>query len=113
PAALISIGKYLPSRMAAITTALYPASDACEERASIDCAREMRGTISSEKAVTPCAARALTAAALAAGCRKPTETAPLRMALTSASEGGCTRRTTSAADRALAWPLTTEAPASL
>src|SRR3989442_6947831 len=43
PAAVIIIGNNLPIRPAAMTTALYPAADACEESASIDRAPDIRG----------------------------------------------------------------------
>ena len=60
PAAVISSGKNLGDSSAATNDALYPAQSACEVSASIDCALEILGTISSEIAVTP----ALTAASI-------------------------------------------------
>ena len=58
PAAVIIIGKALPSTPAASIIALYPAKLLCEERISIDCARVMRGNNSMANAVTPCLASA-------------------------------------------------------
>jgi hypothetical protein len=52
PAAVISIGKSFPSRSAAMITDLYPAMFACDESASIGCAREMRGISSMAKTVS-------------------------------------------------------------
>ena len=43
PAAVISMGKNFGSRSAASSTALYPPTVLCEDKASIDCARVMRG----------------------------------------------------------------------
>ena len=53
PAAVISSGKNFGDNSAATKDALYPAHNACEVSASIDCALEILGTISSEIAVTP------------------------------------------------------------
>ena len=58
PAAVISKGKNLGLNSAPISAALYPAQSACEVSASIDCAREILGTNSIEKAVAPAFARA-------------------------------------------------------
>jgi len=60
PAAVINIGKYFPSRLAASNTALYPAMFACDDNASMDCARVMRGTSSMAKELTLPAANVLT-----------------------------------------------------
>ena len=60
PAAVINSGKKRGDISAPTKTARYPAQSACEVKASIDCAREIRGTSSSEKAV----ACALTAASI-------------------------------------------------
>ena len=46
PAAVVSIGKNLGRVSAAIRTALYPATVACDERTSIDWARVVRGMAS-------------------------------------------------------------------
>ncbi len=51
PAAVISIGKNFGSASAASSTALYPETVACDESASMLCAREMRGMSSIENEV--------------------------------------------------------------
>ena len=58
PAAVIRSGKKRGESSAATSAALYPAHRACEVRASMDCAREILGTNSSEIAVTPALAAA-------------------------------------------------------
>ena len=58
PAAVISSGKKDGSRSAATSAARYPDTSACDVSASIDCAREMRGSSSSANAVVPAAASA-------------------------------------------------------
>src|SRR2546423_8123329 len=68
---------------------------ACEDRASILCARLIRGTRSRLKALTFCFASALTASALVAGCRKLINTAPVLRRPTSSGVGGCTLSTAS------------------
>ena len=79
PAAVVSIGKYRGSRLAAMRTALYPAMLAIEERVSIDCARVIRGIRSIANAVTPRSA----SFAIASGCRDgtswPARSAPGRI----------------------------------
>ncbi len=66
PAAVISIGKYLPSRPAATRAALYPATDAWEDNASSFWARLMRGISSIANPVTRRSARhAITGPAVA------------------------------------------------
>ena len=62
PDAAIIMGKSLPSASAAMIAALYPASDAIDDRTSMLCARAMRGMVSMLKLVTPASARDLTAA---------------------------------------------------
>ncbi len=52
PAAVINIGINFGKRSAAFKTALYPAILACDDKASIACARVVRGTASIENAVT-------------------------------------------------------------
>jgi hypothetical protein len=79
-----------------MSTALYPATDAWDDSASIDCAREMRGTSSRLNAVTPRFARARTMSAWVAGCKKLISTAPLLMRLTSPIVGASTLSTASA-----------------
>ena len=56
PAAVVIIGNMFGSVGAAINTALYPAMEAIDESASIDCARVMRGTNSMENSVAPACA---------------------------------------------------------
>ena len=53
PAAVIKSGKNRGDISAPTRTARYPAHKACEVSASIDWAREIRGTNSRENAVTP------------------------------------------------------------
>ena len=53
-------GKNLGSASAATKVERYPVTSACEVNASIDCAREMRGTRSNESAVAPAEAIAAT-----------------------------------------------------
>ena len=53
PAAVVSIGKNRVDSDAASSTALYPATLACDDSASITCAREIRGMASSANACTP------------------------------------------------------------
>ncbi len=76
------------------------------------CARLIRGTSSSENAVTPRAASASTTAPCVAGWRKLIVAAPLRSAGTSSTAGGCTPSNTSAAPRSAALSVSIAAPAS-
>ena len=62
PEAAIIMGKSFPSVSAAMTAALYPASDAMDDRTSMLCARAMRGMASRLKLVTPASAIDVTAA---------------------------------------------------
>ncbi len=76
PAAVVSIGKNRVDRSAAISTALYPATLACDDSASIDWAREIRGMDSMANAVTP-ASRSLPAiSGSERGARNPINTDP-------------------------------------
>ena len=95
PAAVVSIGKNLGSAAAARSTALYPATVACEESASIGCARVMRGIASIESAVTRRRASSRTRAWFVSGCRNAMSTAPSRIRPSSSSEGLATLRTRS------------------
>src|SRR6185312_10234538 len=63
---------------------------ACEDKASIDCAREMRGTSSIAKLVIRRSFRAFTSSRRAYGCRKPISTLPGCSAAIRSSESGCT-----------------------
>jgi hypothetical protein len=76
PAAVISIGKSFGNESAASTAALYPATVAIEERASIACAREMRGMSSMAKSVMPRSIAGSRTAGSSRGRRKPARTAP-------------------------------------
>ena len=69
-------GRKRGNRIAPSSTQRYPATSACEVRASIDCAREMRGISSSENAVTPRSASACTPSSSLAGEANPTVIAP-------------------------------------
>ena len=53
PAAVIVMPNIRPKASAASVTSRYPASSACDDSTSIDCAREMRGSRSSAIAVMP------------------------------------------------------------
>src|SRR5688500_4602323 len=59
------------TRSAAISTALYPATVACEDSASMLCARVMRGISSIENAVAPVRASSCIARGEPSGSRKP------------------------------------------
>ena len=76
PAAVIIKGKNLPMEFAAIKTALYPASELCEERTSILWARAMRGMSSIAKAVAPAPASLLSVSGLVRARSRPITTAP-------------------------------------
>jgi hypothetical protein len=74
PAAVISMGRKRCISCAAMRTARYPATVACEDSASIDCAREIRGIASIAKAVAPVRAIAETLSPSVRGARKPIST---------------------------------------
>jgi hypothetical protein len=96
PAAVMSIGKSRGTRSAARSTALYPATVACDERASIDCARVIRGIDSIANAVTP-RSRSLAMPALSvSGSRKPMTTVPGESAATRSADGDATQTNASA-----------------
>ena len=67
---------------------------ACEESASIDWAREMRGIASMAKLVTPASASARTVSAAVSGARKPISTEPRPRRPISSADGGATLATT-------------------
>ena len=96
PAAVISSGKNLGSRSAAIRAARYPTTRDCDDNASMLCAREMRGNRSSDMALTLRVANVASNSCSAAGCRKLRTSAPSRRSLASSTGSGCTARTTSA-----------------
>src|SRR5205807_3875227 len=112
PAAVTSIGKNRPAAAAASSTALYPATVACEDSTSMDCARVMRGNSARLNAVTFCAASAATASRAADGWNTATSAVPSRNSRTSAEDGGCTLRTTSLCPNRSAAAGTTVAPAA-
>ncbi len=97
PAAVIIMGMSRPMRLAAVSTALYPATEAMLESTSIDCARAIRGTMSIEKLVTPAAASFWARAGWASGERIATRIEPFRSNGSSSPEGGWTLSTMSAA----------------
>ena len=109
PAAVVSIGMKRGSRSAAISAALYPPTVACDDSASIDCARVIRGMDSIANATTPWAASRSIPAWSVSGCRKPIRTAPVRSFPASSTVGFCTLTTTSASHALSA----TVAPASV
>jgi len=74
PAAVVSIGKYLGSSPAAISTARYPAAVAIDESASMLCARVDRGINSTANEVAPVAATSCTISSEPSGRRKPIRT---------------------------------------
>ena len=76
PAAVINNGKKRGESSAPTIAARYPAQSACEVNASIDCAREIRGTNSREKAVTPALAAASIESAAVTTDRNEIVTAP-------------------------------------
>jgi hypothetical protein len=76
----------------------------------MDCAREIRGTNSSEKAVTPAVAAASIESAAVVGERNEIVTAPFFNDDICDGVRGCTERTTSAPLRTS--PFTTVAPAA-
>ena len=78
PAAVMNSGKNRGSRIAASNAHRYPDTSACEVNASIDCAREIRGTSSIENAVTPASRNARTPSSSADGVMNPIVTAPRR-----------------------------------
>jgi hypothetical protein len=103
PAAVISIGNSFGLRSAASSAALYPAMVAWEERASIDCARVIRGMDSIANATTPRSRSRSTPAASVNGCRKPMRIVPERSESASSALGVATRTTPSAPSRRCAW----------
>ena len=76
PAAVMNMGKNLPRCSAAASPARYPETVACELRASMPCARLIRGSWSKLKTVTPRAARTRRVSADCAGWKKLSSMAP-------------------------------------
>ena len=83
---------------------------AIDDRTSSDWAREMRGTASIARAVTPCARSASTLSGLSAGASSEARIAPERSRGTSSSVGALTLATMSLAHTCSA--LSRLAPAS-
>src|SRR5438093_922620 len=108
PAAVMSIGKKRGRCSAPRSAASYPATVACDESASIGCARVIRGTDSSANAVTPRAASASTPVGSESGSRKAINSWPGRSRSRSSGDGLRTFTTPSASHGS---PLT--APASV
>ena len=102
PAAVINNGKNLGESSAATRAARYPAHNACEVSASMDCAREIRGTNSSENAVTPAFLAAEIESSEAVGERKEIVSAPFFNLASTAGSNAFTERTTSALARSTA-----------
>ena len=82
----------------------------CDERASIDWARVMRGIASIANAVTPADASRLAVSASVSGFRKPIRTLPRSMSSRSVADGARTTATTSEPQASAADPIV--APAS-
>ena len=112
PAAVIIMGMSFPRLDAATNAALYPAILLCDDNASMDCARVMRGTRCMLSAVTRRAASTSSTSRFRAGCRKLIRIAPSLMACASSTDGGWTFRIMSAFPRIPAAASTTVAPAS-
>lgn len=89
--------KKRPNTCAASITARYPAMFAIELSTSIDCAREIRGTASSDSAVTWRAVSAASRSGRWAGASRPTRVAPSPSRAISSVDGALTFRTASAA----------------
>ncbi len=100
------------SRSAAMRTALYPPTVACELSVSMLWARVMRGMASMLMALTPAFASFCASSGLASVPSVPMRTEPSRSISTSSSDGLPTRRTTSAWEYRLAASGTSVAPAS-
>ncbi|ORW70770.1 hypothetical protein AWC23_16175 [Mycobacterium saskatchewanense] len=96
PAAVVIIGKNRVEHSAAHSTALSPATLAWEESASIVWARDIRGTDSIAKPVTPASRSRSPTSGRVRGARKPIRRAPAFIRLISVSVGGLTLTTTSA-----------------
>ena len=96
PAAVMSMGKRRGTRSAARTTALYPATVAWDDSASMDCARVIRGIDSIAKATTPRSrSRAMPSESLS-GSRNPITTVPGASDATTSAEGDATHASASA-----------------
>jgi hypothetical protein len=107
PAAVVSIGMNFGRWSAAMSVPLYPETVLCDERASIGCARVMRGIESIENAVTRRSASARTRSPFTSGCRNAIRIWPSPSRPTSSALGCCTFATASAPANASA---TTFAP---
>ncbi len=115
PAAVVNMGRNLGRCPAAMRTALYPATVAWEESASIDWARVILGTSSMEIEEMRRSASLRMSAGSPRGSRKDTRIEPSARPETSsgsASDGGLTRRTMPASRSASAALGATVAPDS-
>ena len=109
PAAVVSIGRNRGRCSAASSTALYPATVACDESASIDWARVVRGIDSIANPSTPFAASCSIPARSVNGCRNAIRSWPRASFSTSAALGLRTLTTASTSRQASS---TSSAPAS-
>ena len=107
----MSIGKNRGESSAPTSAARYPAQSAWEVSASMDCAREIRGTSSSENAVMPALVAASIESTPVTGDKNEIVTAPFFKDEICAGVSEVTERTTSASLMTL--PLLTVAPAAV
>ena len=113
PAAVIASGKNRGSRIAASSTARYPAASAWLESTSIACAREERGSCSKASGTRPASASAARRSPSVAPAR-PSVIVPGRSAVTRSAGSGttCTSRSASRSASASGGPSSTAAPAA-
>ncbi|KZM34444.1 hypothetical protein OJAG_27410 [Oerskovia enterophila] len=110
PAAVTWPANMPPYSSADSTTARYPATFDIALSTSSDCAREMRGTASSARAVTPRSASCWTSASFEPGASIAIRVAPSDSDATCSADGLLTAVTTSAPHACVASPRL--APAS-
>src|SRR5699024_768287 len=112
PAAVILIGKNRRNNPAATTAHRYPDTIACDDNASIDCARDIRGTNSNANAVTPASRNRATSDSDSPTGKNETVTDPDDNSPTRSTDNGCTEHTTDAPPAPPPAPAaTTSAPA--
>jgi hypothetical protein len=90
----MNMGKNFGSRPAPASAPRYPDTVDCEERASIDWARLIRGSRSRLNAVARFATSAFTVSSWAPGWKKLTTLIPSGLPATSSGVGACTLATT-------------------
>ena len=118
PAAVMSKGKNFPNAPAARMAARYPAIELCDDSASMDCARAMRGMASMLKAVMRFLAWSSVSSGLSSGWRNAISAEPSASRSASCSPrstfgiGWRTFTTTSAFPNSSAVSDTIVAPAS-